>query len=183
MTDRKEEPGVPGVGACINRYTFPQPSGMARRFPNPAAWPDASPAQWHGQTFPQPSGMARRFPSLAAWPDVSPAQWHGQTFPQPSGMARRFPHFPSSCRLSGAIRRPHTMSHFPTPSSKLCYNWLRHSRGILIISEQLSTDAVGAPGKVWVLRLWKQQNVQARASTPGNKLVISQFQPTFRFYL
>ena len=82
MTDRKEQPVVPGVGARINRCTFPQPSGMARHYPRPtgmarcfpssAEWPNVSPAQRHGQTFPRPTGMARRFPSPVAWPDVSP---------------------------------------------------------------------------------------------------------------
>ena len=135
MTDRKEEPVVPGVGARINRCTFPQPSGMARHYPRPtgmarcfpssAEWPNVSPAQRHGQTFPRPTGMAKRFPSSVAWPDISPAHWHGQTFSQPSGMARRFPHFPSSCRPSGATRQADspclTFRHLPPNSATTGY--------------------------------------------------------------
>ena len=135
---------MPGVGAHVNRYTFPQPSGMARHSPGPLAWPDVSPAQRHGQTFPrptgmarhfpQPSGMARRFPSSAAWPDVSPAQWHGQTFPQLSGMARHFPGpvawpdvSPTSRRRAGRVERQDvhspclTFRHLPPNSATIGY--------------------------------------------------------------
>ena len=58
---------------------------------------------------------------------------------------------------------PHSEHRFPAPSSKLCQNWLYTTTGALFISAQLSTDAISALRKVWVLiRLWKHHSVQAR---------------------
>ena len=60
-------------------------------------------------------------------------------------------------------RLTHTPSiafqHLPPNSAKYSYA----TEGALFISAQLSTDAVSALQKVWVLiRLWKQPSAQAR---------------------
>ena len=59
-------------------------------------------------------------------------------------------------------RLTHTLSlafqHLPPNSAKYSYA----TEGALFISAQLSTDAVSAHQKVWVLiRLWKQPSAQA----------------------
>ena len=51
-----------------------------------------------------------------------------------------------------------TFHHLPPNSARIGYA----AEGALFISAQLSTDAVSALRKVWVLtRLWKQHNAQA----------------------
>ena len=61
------------------------------------------------------------------------------------------------------VRTSHTPSiafrHLPPNSARFSYA----TEGALFISAQLSTDAVSALRKVWVLiRLWKQRSAQAR---------------------
>ena len=57
----------------------------------------------------------------------------------------------------------HSRNRFPAPSSKPNKNWLGHCQGAFFIPAQLSSDAVGALGKMLVvIRLWKQHTVQAR---------------------
>ena len=51
----------------------------------------------------------------------------------------------------------YAFQHLPPNSARTGYA----TKGALFISAQLSTDAVSALRKVWVLRLWKQHSVQA----------------------
>ena len=60
----------------------------------------------------------------------------------------------------GEAHTPSTVfRHLPPNSARFSYV----TEGALLISAQLSTDAVSALQKVWVLiRLWKQPSAQAR---------------------
>ena len=67
----------------------------------------------------------------------------------------------AKCRaaLAPGLSPSTAFRHLPPNPARICYT----TEGALFISKQLSSDAVSALRKIWVLRrLWKQHSVQAR---------------------
>ena len=79
-----------------------------------------------------------------------------------------------------SVTDTHSEHRFPAPSSKLCQIWLRHWRGnALYLCAAVSTDAVSALRKVWVLNMTVEaasvalkhphkHELRHKASTSGN---------------